>query len=337
MSDRFWVGQTGNWSDALNHWSATDGGAPNASKPTSSDNVYFTANSFNGAGQTVTVDESANCKDMDWTGTTDTPTLAHASQIAFSGSVIFIAAMSHTGTQRLLWFGGDASFTAGGILSCGLSTYATPPSSALILQDALNIGTRPILMARGTLDTNGQTVTCGLIQRDGTEATGFALGASVINCTSFNFASTTQLTFAANTSTIKVIGTGIFAGGGLTYNNVELNGTAHTISGSNTFNTLIFKDATTQTITFTDGTTQTITTPVFTGESGKVKTLTGTGAGGWAIIKAGGGYVEFDYLSIDRSTATPASTWYAGQNSTDGGNNSGWFFSNRLKRGWWSK
>jgi hypothetical protein len=39
------------------------------------------------------------------------------------------------------------------------------------------------------------------------------------------------------------------------------------------------------------------------------------------------GTVSSDFLSISRSTATGGAGWYAGANSTDGGNNSGWIFT----------
>ncbi|KKK61552.1 hypothetical protein LCGC14_3013180, partial [marine sediment metagenome] len=188
----------------------------------------------------------------------------------------------------------------------------------------------------GTMDTNGKTVTSAAVSLSEAGTKSLILGATVWNCTAWTYDGS-NFTLTPNTSTIKVTGTGVFAGGGLTYNDVELNGTAHTISGGNTGNQLTFKDATTQTITFTDGTTQTFATYVITGESGKVKTLTGTSTGGWTITKTGGGHIDADYLVIDYSTATPTSTWYAGKNSTNGGNNSGWFFHNRLKRGWMSK
>ena len=57
---RYWVGGTGNWSDT-SHWSTSSGGSGGASVPTSSDAVFFDANSFSAAGQTVTVDTDAFC------------------------------------------------------------------------------------------------------------------------------------------------------------------------------------------------------------------------------------------------------------------------------------
>ena len=45
------------------------------------------------------------------------------------------------------------------------------------------------------------------------------------------------------------------------------------------------------------------------------------------LTKTGGGQIiGIDYLSISDSAATPSNTWYAGVNSTNGGNNTGWIF-----------
>ena len=75
MANRYWVGGTGNWSGAA-HWSTASGGTGGASVPTSADSVYFDANSFTATGQTVTVDTTSSCLDMDWTGALYNPTFA---------------------------------------------------------------------------------------------------------------------------------------------------------------------------------------------------------------------------------------------------------------------
>ena len=102
---------------------------------------------------------------------------------------------------------------------------------------------------------------------------------------------------------------------------------------------MTLKADTTQTITFTDGSTQTITTPVFTGSSGKVKTLVGTSTAGWTITKVGGGIVVCDYLALSYSEGRPQRTWIAGIHSTDTIGNTGWLFgrdwAERSGAGWW--
>jgi len=74
------IGTAANW-NTVNNWSAASGDACTASVPTSSDNVYMDANSFTGASQVLTVDATAYCKDMDWTGSLNTPDLAIAHDI----------------------------------------------------------------------------------------------------------------------------------------------------------------------------------------------------------------------------------------------------------------
>ena len=328
MANRFWVGDGGNWSDALNHWSASTGGAPNASKPTNADNVYFDANSFTIGAQTVVVDENSNCLDFVWTGATNTPAITSVGfRLDVYGSFTLIAAMTYSCTT---WWRatttGYTITTAGNVLN---GTTINGIGGGWTLQDDLSTGDNDWNHTMGTVDTAEKTVTARRFICSGSGTRVLTLGASILNIAGFSSTgfevSGSNFTINAGTSTIK-IASKHFEGGGATYYNVELNGTAHTIDGSNTFSTLTLKADTTQTITFTDGTTQTITTPVITGSSGKVKTLVGSSTAGWTITKAGGGTVSAEYLALSYSTGTPGQTWYA-SNSTDTVGNSGWIFA----------
>ncbi len=342
-ADAYWVGDGGNWSDAATHWAIVSDGAPGAGNlPDATSNVHFDANSFTLDGQTVTLDVTAIFLDMDWTGATNTPTLhgdIAGRAMNASGSVTFISAMDITVTgYMILNIIGTCTLTTNGLI---LPLAITMGGIANVtLGDALTMtgGVPRIELQVGTFNTANYDITLGFLSLTAAGVKTVTLGSSTINITGTGGDGTgsgwnyigTNLTLTANTSTIKVAGTGTFKGGGITtYNNVELNGTAHTISGANTFNTLTFAPATTQTITFTDGTTQTVTTANITGVLGNVKTLQGSGAGGWAITKAGGGTVLLDYMSISRSTGNPATTWYGGGNSTDGLNNTNWFFNDQ--------
>jgi len=236
------------------------------------------------------------------------------------------------------------SLTCNGlVLDCNLLKEG---AGLLTLIDELNIGTHTFVNYRA-VDTNDQTVTCGQLYDVGAAISSTLIcGASTINCTSFSFTATGTVTVtlgsatincssfaiiagatvAANTSTINCSGN--FAGGGITtYNNVNLNGTAHTISGNNTIVTLRLLPVGIQTITFTDGSTQTVTS-FYRSAGVSIITLQGTGVAGWNIAKVGGGVIELDYLSISYSAASPAATWYAGLHSTDVVGNSGWAFNN---------
>ena len=96
--DFYWVGGTGNWSDPI-HWSFTSGGPSSGCIPSQIDDVFFDANSFNAAGQSVNIDvENAYCRSMDWTGATNTPNLIGPGEnaIRLGGSLTFIANMQNT-------------------------------------------------------------------------------------------------------------------------------------------------------------------------------------------------------------------------------------------------
>jgi gliding motility-associated-like protein len=62
----YWVGGTGYWSDSV-HWSLSSGGIGGECIPTLIDNVIFNDNSFIGVGNMVSiVDSAGNCHDMTW-------------------------------------------------------------------------------------------------------------------------------------------------------------------------------------------------------------------------------------------------------------------------------
>jgi hypothetical protein len=321
---------TGNWSavGATGHW-ADDAGGTNLGKaaPGSGDDVFFGAAAFNGAGQVVTVDASPlSCKAIDWTGATNTPTLAGTFNLYAYGDVTFISAMVCTHSGVFLW------------ASNSNVNITIPVNLVSVLDCEIGTGTRTLLtnvtttrnfqtMSLGSLALNGFTLSCAVFS-DGNAAPAHTLNLtnSVLNCTGFQFG-VAGGTISSSNGTINCSGN--FGGGGLTtYNIVNLTGATSTISDSNTFAQLNLTRDGAQTITFTDGTTQTITNPQasatagLSGASGKVKTMQGSAAAGWTIATTQG--IALQYISVSRSTISGA-VWYA-RNSTDGANNVNWYF-----------
>ncbi len=331
MADRYWFGDGGNWTDTAHWGTGTNGAGAPAAAPSISDDVFFDANSFSNPAQTVTVDAIASCLDIDWTGATNTPTLGGPSNLQVYGNLIFIAAMACTISSdiRMRNNSGVKTFRTNG-LSISPDIQRLTAGGTTQFLDAVTTA-KDITIIAGTLDTNGQTVTCDDLADSGAAAKVLTLGASTINIGNRLNLTGTNTTVNAGTSTIKLTGTGSFLGNGSTFNNVELNGTAHTISGSNTFAQLTLGRAGVQTITFTDGTTQTLTN-MFRSLGTDVKTLVGTSTGGWNLTKQGGGRVDLDYLALSYSAAT-ADKFYAGDNSTDTTGNTGWIFSPTPKMG----
>lgn len=86
MAARYWVGGTGNWSDDTNHWAASSGGLPILGDlPTSSDDVFFDANSFSAGGQ-ATLSKSSGIVSCDYLSLKDSVATGGATWYAGSHS-----------------------------------------------------------------------------------------------------------------------------------------------------------------------------------------------------------------------------------------------------------
>lgn len=211
----FWIGGTGNWNDPM-HWSATSGGGPSGCVPSVTDDVFFDVNSFNGAGQTVTVNvENASCRNMSWMGVTGTPDLAGplANRLRISGSLQFAEAMTHS-------FAGDyffASSQTGNTIALNrqhLNLNTTfEGGGEWILQDSFYTE-EAINLLSGTLRTNDQPINAQFFESTVEQTRGLFLGSSHITLesrnTTFFFTNmnlfTTNLTFDAGTSVIDFTG-----------------------------------------------------------------------------------------------------------------------------------
>lgn len=324
--NRYWVGGTGNWSDNTNHWSTISGGAAGASLPTSADNVYFDANSFNATGQIVTVNTSANCLDMDWTGSLCNPTLAGGSSFNIYGSLKFILSMiiTHIGNKSFLSTTTGKTITTANKSHVGNFNFSGIGGS-WIIQDALTTdGT--VRLINGSLNTNDKSISCGAFTIDGGTNSVLAFGASSITCFGGWTATNGGISFNPGTSNIKMTNGApyIFAGGGLTYNNVEFQGTPTTITGSNTFAQL--KVAAGKVVKLTAGTTQTVTTLSVDGAS--IQSAT---AGSAATITTPNDDIVVRTATIQDITATKPI--YALRNSVNVSGNTGITFTDKVFRG----
>lgn len=239
MADRFWVGGTGNWSDNTNHWSATSGGAPGASLPTSADNAIFDANS-NTTAYTVTIDTGPirNCLDLNFAAApsvSGTITWAGPQSMDIRGSMTLLSGMTRTYTGSLTFSSTSTgrTITMNGVNLNGTGQTHTFSGSGggWTLQDAFSASDSPIVLSNGTLNTNGQAVTIrSFTSTSGTRT--LTLGASTVT---LNFASAPwdvvgsgTFTFNANTSTLDFTSSSPTSidFGALTYNNITFSGGA---------------------------------------------------------------------------------------------------------------
>ncbi len=256
------IGATAN-TNSVNSWSAASGGACGASIPTNADNAYQDANSFTMAGQTFNVDAALNCLAMDWTGATNTPTLAFGTNpINMFGNATLISGMTVTHTSgNGIYFNTSGTLTADGLfLNCNVG--GASGVKTVQLGSNINLGTKEVdIRSTNTLVTNNYNITCGIFLASAYFNRTLTLGTSIIDCTSVGGNSETV---TANTATINVTGTGAVALGSANWNGASfnLNGTAHTVSGNPTGIDTFTRTGTaaqTDTVTFTSGTTLTCT------------------------------------------------------------------------------
>lgn len=205
------------------------------------------------------------------------------------------------------------------------------------LEDNFTVATaRYIQLSNGTLDANGKNLTSGsFLAWNGTKT--LKMGSGVFTMTAAvgiiqavwdAQTRVTGLTIDAGTSTLRLTSASAktFAGGAKTYYILEQAGAgALTIQQSNTFTSLT-NTVQPATITFTAGTTQTVTTLGLAGTAGNLVTLDTTAAGTRATLTSTTPSISVNYASIKDISATGGADWTA-LNSTDAGNNLGWFFN----------
>jgi len=161
-ADYYWVGGTGNWSD-ISHWATSSGGGTMFfTAPSAADNVHFDALSFTTTGLVVSINTTAVCRDMIWTGAKFNPTLSCPSvfSLRIYGSLTLIPNMIFTMNGNVYF---EATTTGKTVTSAGNAfrgiVYLRGIGGGWTLQDNLNVGTN-IYYENGNFNTNGKSVTC---------------------------------------------------------------------------------------------------------------------------------------------------------------------------------
>lgn len=327
---RYWVGGSGNWSDATNHWSGLSGQLPGAPVPNDYANVVFDANSFSAAGQTVTINTTAYCLDMDWTGATNSPTLTGSSTLNLYGSLTLIANMTYSYTGTIGFWStatGRTITTADKAITNSSWQFYSIPGEWKLQDNLIFSGAGYISIQGGTLDFNNKNVSCTYLYATGSNAKTIKLGDGVVTLTKSSGGSTvgfdtaTSLTILPGGSLIVSPAGGNFKGGGCVFNNIEFQGSPATITGSNTFNDVKIADEVI--VNFTAGTTQNISS-LSRGEDPKyLAVIQSTTSGCPFTLSKLSGTIEANYYSIKDCTATGGAVFKA-LNSLNVGGNSGW-------------
>jgi hypothetical protein len=165
-----------------------------------------------------------------------------------AGDLLFPATnftLTYTGTTTFgnpLSSGGIFTITTNGVVFAGNVTIDSGATS-ITLGSNFNCGPfRTLTLTKGTFDTGGYNIICGTFNLSNSNTRSLTLNSSTITISNgfdWNATTTTNLTFNSGTSTIR-ISSGDFNGGGLTYYNLECQGTPAVVNQSNTFNDIIF-------------------------------------------------------------------------------------------------
>ena len=319
------------WSS--NAWATASGGTP-------------TANSFPLAQDTAVINNTGAATVISGglryaVGTLSTSTRTTAVTIGFTGMYVLGDLTVGTGVSwdvsSTITFAGRVTQT---ITSNGVTfndSYLTIESygGTVQLGDDFSNLTGAIFLNVGTFNANNRNITLYTyydFNPNDVTATTRALNLGSGTWTILNGFTQTggvNFTLTPGTATITFPNGGGFVGG---YSNLSwptLNSAGASvvgIYGSNTF-TKISNTAFPASFTFEPGYTQTVTDFNVSGTAGNLVTLASMTPGTAFTLSKAVGVVAGKYLSISWSTATGGAKWYAGANSTDGGNNTGWLFT----------
>ena len=337
--------QTGsaNWgATGSGSWSATSGGALDATKfPLAQDTAVFPAATYPASGSTTTINSAYNIGTIDMSlRTSNTMTLSILSfNTAFYGNFINGSGTTLSSSTTIIFSGRTIQQITSASKSFSFPVTIQSPTGTFQLQDnfANTGGGGTTTLTSGTLKLQTFTLSTVTFSSSNTNTRTIALDTGTITCTgsgtTWNTSTATNLT-TTGTGTINLTSASAktLNGGNATFNCTLNQGGAGalTITGSNTFSNITntYKSTGATSILFTAGTTSTFTSWNANGESTRLLTIGSVTAANHTLFKeSAGGTISSDFLSISRSTATGGAGWYAGVNSTDGGNNLGWIFT----------
>ncbi|MBE0636935.1 MAG: hypothetical protein IH598_00270, partial [Bacteroidales bacterium] len=260
VQNLYWVGGTGNWND-IAHWASESGGVGGYCLPTQLDNVIFDGNSFTQTGQAVYVDiADAMCHNMDWSAAAFEPTftsLSNTYHLTIFGSLSLSPDMNFAFSGPVYFQGEAPEKSSYEIAMAGNSfnnaVYFTGEGGIWTLMDNFTIPSNDLYLNKGTLNTNGRTLSVRRFYSDNNNIRALNLGASVLNIGSNHslawFATGSNFTINPGTSEIRfTTANGSFYSLGesvLTYHNVVFQnpGGTSNLQSDDQFNNVTFQPA----------------------------------------------------------------------------------------------
>jgi hypothetical protein len=320
-----------NWSATA--WATSSGGSPSVNNfPLAQDTAVF---DNTGSVGTVSINANWNAGTVNMGGRSTAMTIDQStSYLNVSGSWTNGSGTAFSGTQLLSFCGAGSQLLTSSGKTFPFSIYSSAVS--LTLQDALVTSSATTyalyISTGGTFNANNFNVTCSGGGAMYVAPTTASMGSGTWTTAGFwyGFSSTTY----TGTATISMTSASAktFAGGGANYSGITLNQAgagAISITGANTFGNISNSYSATGAATITLSGNQIVEDFTATGTVGKVLTLNSSSAGTQrTLTKSGGGTISVNYMSIqDSAAAGSGAKWYAGANSTNVSNNTGWIFT----------
>lgn len=353
----YWVGGSGNWDDK-GHWSQTSGGPGGYCMPGPTDNVFFDSRSgFTSAAKMVTINVTANCHDITFSGSAVAPALrGSGKELNIYGSSEWQMGMS-VGIMSVYYRNSRENKTvkANGVSMVGDNVFFDEENSISLLDNLTVAGA--LFHNAGTLNTNNYKLTLGSYYGDsGTRLRVLNMGSSDFYISrssggSFSTNSSTAITVNAGTSHIHFLGTtpvmspykdqtfynvtfeagttgmlGQYQTAKAYYNRVEFRGDGSFI-GDSQIRDLIFAEG--KTYSLQDTSTQTITSSLVAHASdcGDWIMINSSTSGTQARLVAAHGVAMDISRVIIRDIDASGGAVFTTSGSADGGNNTGWNFS----------
>lgn len=315
-------------------WATTSGGAPSINNfPLAHDIVIF---DNTGAAGTVTIDGGWLIGQLNMSARTSAMTLGATSSFTLLGNVTIGTNVTLTGTVTAT-FGYISALTlttngrsipwamnCEGVVTLSDSLTCTNILSASQPISAFNAGANSVtVLGFSAIGTSSTTINMGssLWTITGGTSPGWEVAAVTLNC------ETANILLSNN-------GDCFFGGGSKVYNKLTFGGAGtpsavKSLTGNNTFSEIASTIPNAFKITFAAVYTTQVGAFSVTGSPGNIVSISNI-VGTSTLNYTGETYVSSDYLNIDHSIVTPANKWWAGNNSINSGQNTGWIFSSPI-------
>jgi len=199
----YWVGGNGTWdTSSTTNWALTSGGSGGQAVPTLNDNVVIDSNS---GSPTITLSGSLSCASLTTTGATCTLTSTGTLTIPEGMTLSATTTWSATG---ILTLNGSGTVTTDNV-SISSPITIDVAASAVILGDALTT-TKILTLTSGTLDLNGNDLTCSKFFSDTNNIRAILFGSNFINVTGISDPGNTAGVYMPNITNFSNTGTGGF-------------------------------------------------------------------------------------------------------------------------------